>query len=413
VWQAILFLWLYSGILRNLLPQLDYVLYILPFLISFLYFILGRSRQESSEKSREKMFLFLLVILIFQIMHYFSHSIELHGLFTGLILYGLAPTIIFLGSNSAPTELVQPLIRSIGIAIPINLAVVFLQVISNLKFFRHSPLTGGPSLTTDGSVLRAFGTFTAPVGFATFLSVASVIVIYQFKFENNLKRFSQLFQLGLLYLLSGSRTVYINLVFIILVLVFLKRKSSRNHELSRGMGLFIGTGITIGLAFVLLKFRYSWVLDSFVNRINTASAQENSLNRILNQSFGWFKYLGDSLWGHGLGSYSTVSIGFAADRSAWIENDLTKNIAEAGTLMGITIIALRWAWPFVIHAKVKNSQTEKPDFVYLLLAASFLNLTIGALTGQGSVSLQVWICLSVCNNLTSNQSIKQKGSNST
>ena len=81
--------------------------------------------------------------------------------------------------------------------------------------------------------------------------------------------------------------------------------------------------------------------------------------------------------------------------------------------MGITIIALRWALPFVIHARVKNSQTEERDFVYLLLAASFSNLVVGALTGQGSVSLQVWICLSACINLTSNRSIKQKGLNST
>ena len=240
-------------------------------------------------------------------------------------------------------------------------------------------------MTTDGNVLRAFGTFTHPTGFATFLGVASVIAIYQFKSETNLKRFSQLFQLGLLYLLSGSRTVFINLALIILTLVFLKRKSLRNHNRSGGLGLFIGTVITIGLAFVLLKFKYSWVLESFANRISKTSAQEDSLSRILNQSFGWFKYVRNSLWGQGLGSYSTVSIGFARDRSAWIEDDLTKNIAEAGTLMGITIIALRWALPFVIHARVKNSQTEERDFVYLLLAASFSNLVVGALTGQGSV----------------------------
>ena len=412
VWKALLFLWLYSGLLRNLFPQLNYFLYIFPFILAFLYFLSSRSTLASVEKFRVFLLLFLIAIFGLQTLHYLLQSIEFKVLFTGLILYGLAPTVIFLGYNSETYSLLQPLIRSIEFAIPINLVVVFLQVIGNLKFFRYSPLTGGEAMTTDGGVLRAFGTFTHPAGFATFLSVASVIVINQFKSEANLKRFSRMFELGLLYLLSGSRTVFINLALIILTLVFLKRKSLLNHNRSGGLGLFIGSVITISFAFVLLKFRYGWVLDSFASRISTASAQENSLNRILNQSFGWFKYVGDSLWGHGLGSYSTVSIGFARDRSAWIEDDLTKNIAEAGTLLGITIIALRWALPFVIHARVKSSQTEAPDFVYLLLAACFSNLVVGALTGQGSVSLQVWICLSVCINLTSNRSIKQKGFNS-
>jgi hypothetical protein len=351
----------------------------------------------------------LIAISIFQTLHYLGQSIEFKVLFTGLILYGLAPTIIFLGYNSQPYELLQPLIRSIEFAIPINLVVVFLQVIGNLNFFRYSPLTGGEAMTTDGSVLRAFGTFTHPVGFATFLGVATVITIYQFESETDIKRFSQLFQLGLLYLLSGSRTVLINLALITLTFVFLKRKSLRNKTRSGGVGLVIGIVITIGFAFIALKLKYGWVLESFANRISTASTQENSLNRILNQSFGWFRYLGDSLWGHGLGSYSTVSIGFAKDRSAWIEDDLRKNIAEAGTIMGITIIALRWVLPFVVHTRVKNSQTEERDFVYLLLAACFSNLVVGALTGQGSVSLQVWICLSVCINLTDKQSTNQKG----
>ncbi len=411
-WKALLFLWLYSGILRNLFPQLNYFLYILPFVIAFLYFLSGRSTLESAESFRVFLFLFLIAIFMFQTLHYLIQSIELKVLFTGMILYGLAPTIIFLGYNSEPHSLLRPLIRSIEFAIPINLVVVFLQVIGNLKFFKYSPLTGGQAMTTDGNVLRAFGTFTHPAGFATFLGVAAVIAIYQFKSETNLKRFSQLFQLGLLYLLSGSRTVFINLALIILTLFFLKRKTLRNLNRSGGLGLFIGTVISTGLAFVLMKFKYSWVLESFANRIITASAQEDSLDRILNQSFGWFNHLGNSLWGQGLGTFSTVSIGFARDRSAWIEDDLTKNIAEAGTLMGVTIIALRWALPFVVHARVKNSQTEEPDFVYLLLAACFSNLVVGALTGQGSVSLQVWICLSVCINLTSKRTIKQKGLNS-
>jgi len=407
-WEGLLFLWLYSGILRNLLPQLNYVLYLLPFLIAFTYFLAARSIFKSAETIRVFLLLFLILIFTFQTMHYLFRSIDLKVIFTGLILYGMAPTIIFIGFNSEPCKLLQPLIRSIEIAIPINLVLVALQIIGNLEFFRISPLTGGEAMTTDGNVLRALGTFTHPTGYATFLSVASVIVIYQFESETRMKRSINLFQLGFLYLLSGSRTVFINLALIILTLVYLKRRSLREQSRLGSSRIVVRIIIALGLAFVLLRYEFGWVLESFASRISAASTQENSMNRILNQSFGWYKDIGESLWGQGLSSYSSVSIGFAKDRSAWIENDLTKIIVEAGSVLGIAIILLRWALPLYIHIQVKNSQTEKKVFIYLLLSACFTNLMVGALTGQGSVSLQVWICLSLCINLTRNTRRKQK-----
>jgi len=412
-WEGLLFLWLYSGILRNLLPQLNYVLYLLPFLIAFTYFLAARSIFKSAETIRVFLLLFLILIFTFQAMHYLFRSIDLKVIFTGLILYGMAATIIFIGFNSEPCKLLQPLIRSIEIAIPINLVLVALQVIGNLEFFRISPLTGGEAMTTDGNVLRALGTFTHPTGYATFLSVASVVVIYQFESETKMKRSINLFQLGFLYLLSGSRTVFINLALIILTLVYLKRRSLREQGRLGASRIVVSMITALGLAFVMLRYRFNWVLESFANRISTASTQENSVKRILNQSFGWYKDIGESLWGQGLSSYSTVSIGFAKDRSAWIEDDLTKIVAEAGSILGIAIIVLRWGMPLVIHVRVKNSRTEKKDFIYLLLSACFSNLTVGAMMGQGSVSLQVWICLSLCINLTSNTSRKQKGLDST
>lgn len=401
LWKMLLFLWIYSGILRNVFPKLNYILYILPFIIPFFYFMFVPSRVKTSEKIRIGFYSFLLIISIFQTLHYFNKSIELKILFTGLILYGLAPTIIFFGLNAEPDELLKPFITTINFAIPINLVVAFLQVIGNLEFFRYSPLTGGEAMTTNGSVLRAFGTFTHPTGFATFLSVASVVAIYQFRKVSNLMRYSHLFQLVILYLLSGSRTVFINLILVLLTFVFLKRKTFIDYTRSGNFISFIGIISTIGLTFLALKLKYSWVLESFASRISTAAAQENSLSRIFNQSFGWIGHLGDSLWGHGLGSFATISIGFAKDRSLWIEDDLLRIIAEAGTIMGIAIIALRWALPLVIHFRVRKSKAEERVLIYLLLAACFSNLVVGSLTGQGSVALQVWICTSICINLTS------------
>jgi hypothetical protein len=315
--------------------------------------------------------------------------------FTGLVLYSLAPTLIFLCLNTDSRILLLRLVQAIKIGIPINLLLTFLQVIGNFSFFQRSQINGLENMTTDGKVLRAIGTFSHPVGFSTFLSVATVVVFYMYRQKSKQGQIIWIFQIATLYLLSGSRTVYINLFLIMLMYLFIKLKGGYRTKRTVSKVIF-SILIPIWFVYLLVQNRFTWVIDAFTNRLVTAAGQENSIQRIITQSFGWVSHLQDSIWGQGLGFFSNSTIGFSVNRSTWVEDDLLKVILEAGSLFGIIVIVFRWALPIYIFVKIGKDLSDENEIVLLLLAAIFTNLTQGALTGQGSVALQVWLIAGIC-----------------
>jgi hypothetical protein len=315
--------------------------------------------------------------------------------FTGLVLYSLAPTLIFLCLNTDSRILLLRLVQAIKIGIPINLLLTFLQVIGNFSFFQRSQINGLENMTTDGKVLRAIGTFSHPVGFSTFLSVATVVVFYMYRQKSKQGQIIWIFQIATLYLLSGSRTVYINLFLIMLMYLFIKLKGGYRTKRTVSKVIF-SILIPIWFVYLLIQNRFTWVIDAFTNRLVTAAGQENSIQRIITQSLGWVSHLQDSIWGQGLGFFSNSTIGFSVNRSTWVEDDLLKVILEAGSLFGIIVIVFRWALPIYIFVKIGKDLSDENEIVLLLLAAIFTNLTQGALTGQGSVALQVWLIAGIC-----------------
>ena len=395
LWNSTLFLWIYSGLLRNLFPPLNVILYLLPFILAFIYLITSRARHNSVQSIRNVLIIFTIFSFGFQVIHFFYQNISLRNVFTGLVLYSLAPTLIFLCLNTDSRILLLRLVQAIKIGIPVNLLLTFLQVIGNFSFFQRSQINGLENMTTDGKVLRAIGTFSHPVGFSTFLSVATVVAFYMYRQNSKQGQIIWILQIAALYLLSGSRTVYINLSLIMLMYLFIKLKSG--HRTKRTISNIIFTIlIPISLVYLLVENRFSWVLDAFTTRLMAAADQENSIQRIISQSFGWVSHLQDSIWGQGLGFFSNSTIGFSANRSTWVEDDLLKIILEAGSLFGIIVIVFRWALPFFIFVRIRKNPSDENEIMLLLLAAIFTNLTQGALTGQGSVALQVWLIAGIC-----------------
>lgn len=367
----------------------------MPFLLSFIYLFSSRARNKYSEFTRISVILSSIIFFGFQVLHYLSQDISIRNVFTGLVLYSLAPSIVFLCMNIESELLLKNLTKSIKIAIPINLFLTLLQVVGNLSFFKRSQISGLENMTTNGEVLRAIGTFSHSVGYATFLSIATVIVIYIYRQETKIYRALWILQISLLYLLSGSRTVYINLFLIILMLTFINLRH-RFRTKSKKRNTIFGVLIPVLLVYLLVNFRFGWVLNSFFSRVTTAAEHENAFLRVFNQNFGWIKHLQDSIWGKGLGFFYSGTIGFGSNRSTWVEDDLLRVILEAGSIFGLLIIFLRWVLPILIYSKIRRNSNENCSVLLLLLAAIFTNLIQGALTGQGSVAIQVWLILGIC-----------------
>lgn len=395
IWNYIVFLWIYSGLLRSIFPGLNVLMYLLPFVLAFFYLITSIARDNSAHITRNILILYTIIAFGIQFLHYLYQNISLRNVFTGLALYALAPSIIFLGLNIKSELLLSNFARAIKIGIPINLFLVFLQVPGNLSFFISSRITGLENLTTDGKTIRAIGTFSHSVGFSTFLSVATVMAFYFCRKESKSGRVFWIIQISLLYIFSGSRTVFINLFLIILMQGFIYLKFSNRANPAKFRNI-LGLSLPILFIYILFRIKFNSVLDSLNSRITTAAEQENSLARVLNQSFGWTDHIQDSFWGDGLGFYSSGTIGFASDRSTWVEDDLMRIILEAGSILGLLIISLRWILPIWVFVQICKHPNENKSILLLLLAAIFTNLTQGSLTGQGSVAIQVWLIVGIC-----------------
>ena len=395
IWNYVVFLWVYSGLLRSIFPGVNVLLYLLPFLLAFFYLITSTARNKSADKTRKLLILYIIFTFGIQVLHYLHQNISLRNVFTGLVLYSLAPSIIFLSMNIKFELLLLNFAKAIKIGIPINLVLVLLQVPGNSSFFTRSQISGLENLTTDGRALRAIGTFSHSVGFSTFLSVATVMAIYFCRQKSKASQTFWIFQISLLYLLSGSRTVFINLFLILLVQAFIYLKFSNRANRMKFRNI-LGLSLPLLFTFILVKFKFNWVLDAFISRVNTAGEQEDSLARVLNQNFGWIGHIQDSFWGFGLGFYSTGTIGFASNRSTWVEDDLLRIILEAGSILGLIIIASRWILPIWVFFQIRKYANENKSILLLLLAAIFTNLIQGSLTGQGSVAIQVWLIIGIC-----------------
>ena len=393
VWRILIIFWIYSGIVRNILPSFHIFFYALPFLLSFFYILLSRPKNGSAEWLRVFFIFYSVVILGYQTFHYLYSNLTLKELVSGLVLYLLAPTIVYVGVNSKTEDLYSSFTKYVLVAVPINLFFVFLQVIIRFDFFVTSRINERDSMTTDNYVLRAIGTFTHSTGYATFVSVATAVILYINQNLSLLSKFIWNTQLAFLYLLSGSRSVWINLAVILVFDFFLKRKKAWLNLISFDRSSRKVIIATLFVAFSLIYFQFRFVIDAFFVRLSTASSQENSLDRILGQLFGWIGKLTLSIVGSGLGVNSNTNLEFVYQNPHWIENDLEKIVVESGTLLGLLIVVFRLLLPLILARKLFSHPIRESRFYLLQLGAIFSNLTQGSLTGQGSVAMQVWLIL--------------------
>lgn len=371
VWRIVIILWIYSGLVRNIFPSYQILIYSLPFLLSFTYTILTHPKNKSAERLRVFFLLYSTLICAFQTYHYLYSNLSFKVFISGIVLYLLAPTLVYVGVNSNAEISYSSFVNCVLVAIPINLFFVILQVIVRLNFYVTSQINEQRSMVTNDYVLRAMGTYSHPAGYSTFVSIATVVILY---INNNLSFLSKLIwntQLALLYLLSGSRTVWINLAIILAFdFYFGKRKNLRGLiKIARNSQKLIFMTFLLAFLFIYLKFKF--IVDAFVIRLITSSAQENSLDRILSQMFGWLDKLTLSIAGSGLGFNSNANLAFAYQNPNWIEDDLTKIIVESGIFLGLTIVIFRLVLPILLARKLIKSPDPDSRFFFFNLARFF------------------------------------------
>jgi hypothetical protein len=310
----------------------------------------------------------------------------------GLITYEtpLVFIIIFASSQIRDRDLTS-LTLCILLTLPVNLILVFFQVIKRSPSLQRVEFTDTALLGTANGVVRATGTFTSSAGFSFYVIFLGLIlyIASSKKVIKSTLSISFAIILGILTLISGSRTILLFMVLNLFAILLTRDKKTRNKAGAFGLKLTIIA--TLLSAYKILTTSNSQVLHSFFQRISDASRTENTLQRVLNSVIEPFKHFQDwTISGHGLGAYGRGSLGYGSN--LWVENDLSKNILEGGLVIGglVIIVRLVIANRFILFVR-QYWGTQRTEC--LMATITFVPLIVaGQVTNQGSLLLGIGIC---------------------
>jgi hypothetical protein len=216
----------------------------------------------------------------------------------------------------------------IAATIPFELAVTVLQVLSPPTAFINVQVGGSPNaFVNGGEVVRATGTFSAPLGFTVYLLIALVVAL---SWTVRIDRRGRGWLLVAVVLgavaLSGARGAVLNSA--VLIAVYLLYSLAQGT--GRSLGRVVGLAALLVVALIAVQALLPEVLASFITRFNDASVDEDSGSRLTDWFFG---YLGQAptLLGEGMGARSNAGIALGST-AGWIENDSLRWVAELGVL---------------------------------------------------------------------------------
>lgn len=386
-------IWIYVGAFRSwIMPSLSNYLYFahVPILIVFWIRTMRANLTKISVLS-----LIMCLLVIFQIFHIIIGNIDLVSGIYGLISY--ETPLIFISiynryelNDHDLTRLTSCLL----LTLPVNLVVVYFQVILRTPNLQKVEFTDAALLGTSNRIVRATGTFTSSAGFSFYIIFLWLILYVATNRNIFHKSMSFIFAiiLSILTLISGSRTILFFMALNLIVLLFTRDRKVKVTTKSFGFKLIIVTSLVV--AYKVFTTSNVPVLYSFFQRISYASRTENTYQRVVNAFIEPFKIFQNStIFGHGLGSFGRGSLGYRSN--LWVENDLSKNILECGLVIGGFVIVLRLiiAARFVLLAK----QYWVPKRTESLMAAiTFVPIIVsGQITNQGSLLLGLCLCASL------------------
>jgi len=374
----------FSGFLRiYLLPQYSNIIYIIPMLI-YIPLIVNTIFQ-ADKKLDFFVLLYIFATTVFQLFHYISNDISFIQVVYGLFLYSFPAVLVtYSTSKLAPTIFVY-FRKVLCFAIYPNLVFSILQTyVPGSVFVKSTSATD--QLTSYGGIARAFGTFSAPVGFSFFLAFGiATLLAYDYIYLSKYGKM-HLFFLLLQIPISGSRTAIFQtsiVIFAYFLITFLKKRLTVRDV--RFMFFFI---FAFSLGVVLFKSQFA----ALVMRFNSASVTENTSNRIISSITSFTQNGGSKIFGDGLGFYANAS-SLTNNNFIWIENDLQRNFLEFGQIFGTFFVAARFVLSLAMLLYSFFTSKTGGRQALIFWSALFPLTTFGQFFGQGTLSLAGWLIL--------------------
>jgi hypothetical protein len=380
--------WLYTGFLRiYIFRSLANYLYFLPYAIMILIFIYSIIRLRHQMVNLSLFILLNGCFLTFQVFHIMLSDISIVTGIYGYCLYMLPINFLSLTRVLAEVNVKDQFMKLMMFAATPNLLLALLQTfVPNSQYSRG--IIDENNATTTGGFSRAYGTFTAPAGYAIFLSVLTVCILILPKSKNNLYTFVLYLELAALYVFSGSRTVFFSLL---VILGFNLVSNSLKHL---GKSFFGIVKATLGSIFLFVVATQLLAIGPFIallERVSRARTEESTSGRIFENIFGFMDYIYQPFFGSGLGSYAIGTVGYE-NVSQWIELDLIRNIFELGTVFGLLWILFRFFLFLYLPIKFINRADQNS---LLLFSSTAPYLLFGPIAGQSTISVGCWLVIAI------------------
>ena len=383
--SLLIYSWLYTGFARvYLLQRFANYLYFIPYIILLfiLFYVLIFNLRKINLPG---IFLFTnFATIAFQILHVMLNDISVVTAFYGYCLYMMPVNLLFFISIFRNTDVLKKATSIIIYSIPFNVVTALLQTYTPNSFFARG-IVSSDNVTSFNGFARAYGTFSAPAGFAVYLSMVTSLYILSFRDRSRISNTFLLLQITTLYIVSGSRTVFYALIVIILFAAFssnFARLISKSYRLIKFVPLILLT------VYIVNTYKFA-MFEALLMRFRLAQNTENFGGRIFLNIFGFKSHLTDSFFGSGMGSYAIGNVGYQ-NQANWIEIDLIRNLAELGSLLGIAWIFFRFA--LLIYLPIRFKKLRNPKAI-ILFASISQNLLFGPIAGQSTISLACWICI--------------------
>lgn len=398
--------WSLSGFLRSLIPTLSEYIYVIHVPIILLMIIRIGGRKGLGNQIRVPFWIlagWLLVVLSWQTLDGIISGKQFAFVFFFYIFVTFSiPFVAAFVSQYGVNSIFQVLPYLVFVNLFFSLNQVFFK---NNSFFLNL-LNEAPRLGTSRTFFRATGTFTSPGAFALFVSLSLAIVLWARREVQVSKHLSSsmLFALFLMVAISGSRSLIVYISFAIVSSIIF----SGFHSIKLIYPILAVTSISI-LSFLnsSILSRLSPAVYAFFERIQTASTQEDSSERIWSAFFGFIYRIESqmSFFGEGLGSRTNAILGYESPN--WIEEELTRITVEGGTFTGLLFFAFRWSL-FVLFLVIVVNVREKNTrfFVSFLFGSYAITLLVGQIFGQGSVAVYFILVTGILFGLTSNSKAK-------
>ena len=377
-------LWIVEGAVRKWLPALDSLMYFARDAVVIAAVVIGVVASAPRKRFRTWGAIFWLyvgVLASYALIQGIVLQVNLPVLLLGIRNYVAPMLLIYLVVRERDKQFPERLARIVFFYIPIQAALVIVQVLSPKDSWINVQPGGDEAyFTTAGGIVRASGSFSAPAGLILFTTLGCAITLAAISGAIVASRVMvavALLSIIGIVALGGSRGAVLNVAILLAAWV---AQSLVSGSLRRLMSVFSGMALIL-FAGVITAWIVPGVVEAFLTRFTTAAGQEDSLQRLGSTIFGFHGYL-FSILGDGAGTRSASGIALGSSFN-WVEGDSDRWVAELG-LLGFAMSVIRLVTFVVLSLVLFARFRSMPALSLLLGVAICIILSIGAVTTQPS-----------------------------